>query len=84
MQADIKAWLRETHYHPGPRNLKCAFCQQSVVDAVFGLSGPVFEHCQDHLQTVNSAQYCAVLEEELKSAILSKDREMMIWSCFAS
>jgi hypothetical protein len=28
-------------------------------------NGPILEHYQDCRQTVNSAQYCAMLEEEL-------------------
>jgi len=35
-------------------------------------NGPVFEHCQDCGQMVNNAQYCAVLEEELKPTIYNK------------
>jgi hypothetical protein len=41
-------------------------------------SGPILDHYQDHGQTVNSTQYCAILEEELKSAFSSKQRGMML------
>jgi hypothetical protein len=56
---------------------KCAFCQQSDVDAVFYFNGQILESYQDHGQTVNSAQYCATLEEELKPTICSEHRGML-------
>jgi hypothetical protein len=45
---------------------KCAFYWQSDVDTVLGLNGPILKHYQDCRQVVNSAQCCAMLEEELK------------------
>jgi hypothetical protein len=51
---------------------KCAFCQQSDVDAVLGHQ---WAHPQAH--TVSSAQYCALLVEEFKPAVFSKCRGML-------
>jgi hypothetical protein len=55
---------------------KYAFCRQSDVDAVLGLKWAL-EHYQDDGRVVTSARYCALLEEELKSAIQSKSRGML-------
>jgi hypothetical protein len=38
------------------------------------LHGPILGNYYDHGQTVNSAQYCAVLEEDLKPAIRNERR----------
>jgi hypothetical protein len=39
--------------------------------------GLILKHYQDHRQMVNSAQYCAMLEEEMKLTICSKHRGML-------
>jgi len=37
-------------------------------------NGSILEHYEDHGQTINTAWYCAMLEEDLKPTILSKHR----------
>jgi hypothetical protein len=52
-------------------------CQQSDVDTVLGLYGPILKHYENCGHTINSAQYCAILEEELKPIIHSKCRGIL-------
>jgi hypothetical protein len=60
---------------------KCAFCQQSDVDAVLDFNGPFLQLYQDCGQMVNSAWYCVMLEEELKSTI-TENRAMLALELF--
>jgi len=39
--------------------------------------GPILVHIQAHGQTVNGANYCAILQNELKPAICKKRRGML-------
>jgi hypothetical protein len=43
----------------------------------WGFIGSILEYYQDYAQTFGSAQYCTMLEEELKPAIHSKQRGML-------
>jgi len=65
-----------TPYHPGPRNSKVCLWKNDA-GTVLGFNGPILEHYQDYGQTVNSAQYCSMLEEEFNPAIHSKHRGML-------
>jgi hypothetical protein len=41
------------------------------------MNGPILEHYQEKGETVNSARYSTMLEEELKSAIRSLRRGLL-------
>jgi hypothetical protein len=49
---------------PKTKKLKTVPSADEVMLMLFCDNGPMLEHYQDCGQTVNSAQYCAVLEEE--------------------
>jgi hypothetical protein len=77
LQANIKAWGGDTHHHPGPQNAEMYLCQQSAIDAVLGLNGPILVHYWDHGQMISNTRYHAILEEELKPGICNICRRML-------
>jgi hypothetical protein len=44
------------------------------------LRGPILEHCQERGRTVNSECYCALLTNELKPAICTRQRGQLLQS----
>jgi hypothetical protein len=47
-------------------------------------NGSILKQYQNHGQMISSAQYYAILEEELELAVHSKQRNADKWSCSAS
>jgi hypothetical protein len=60
-------------------------CASKVILTLFwDFSGHILKRCQVHGQEVDSALYCAMLEEEMKPTVCSKCRRVAdIQSCFA-
>lgn len=56
---------------------KSALCQENHLMFFWDMKGPILAHFQVHGQTVNSADYCALLRNTLKSAIHSKRTGML-------
>jgi hypothetical protein len=68
----------ETHIITQDQEIqKCTFCRQMMLTLFWDFNGPILEHYQDRGQMINSAQYCAMPEEELKLAICSKHKGIL-------
>jgi hypothetical protein len=69
--------------HPSsPRTMKFRSVPSAgkvILMLFWDFNGPILEHYQDLGQMVSSAWYCAMLEEELKSATCSKCRGMLTY-----
>jgi len=71
---DVKAWCGNRCQHPGQRNLKVCLL---LATWCWHCYAPILKHYQDRGQTVNSSQYCVILEEEFKPTVLSKHWGML-------
>jgi len=50
---------------------------KSMLTQFWDLNAPILEHQEDRRRTVKSAQYCSMLENELKLFIRSKRRRIL-------
>jgi hypothetical protein len=76
LQANIKAQSRNAS-PPRTKKFKSEPSVSKVMLMLFwDYDGPILKYYQDHGQMVNSAWYCAMLEEE-KSPTCSEHRQML-------
>jgi hypothetical protein len=75
LQANVKAWSGNRYHHPGTKKFRSVPSAGKMMwMLLWDFNRYIFEHYQDHGQMVNSAWYCALLEEELKPVIHNKLR----------
>jgi hypothetical protein len=54
----------ETRHCPGPINSSMPSAGKVMLTLFWDFVGPILEHYPDHGQAIDSARYCAMLEEE--------------------
>jgi hypothetical protein len=83
--ANVKVWSGNTS-SPRTKKFRSVPSAGKVMLMVFwDFNGPILQNYQDYGQMVSNAQYCTMLEEELKHAISKKmQRNTGKCSSFAS
>jgi hypothetical protein len=77
LQATLKHEAETHTSSPTIKEFKSLPSASKVLILFWDFNTPILEHYQALGQTVNSAQYCAILEKVLKLAICSKHRGIL-------